>query len=1077
MRTAVFCERCSGVVIVEYAAGQDAACPDCGDALRPPAACDVFISYATPDLEVARQVGAALAARNINYWLAPERIEVGDSFLTKITADLAEANVVALILSRAATKSPWVRAEVTLAISAGTAVLPLKVEEFDLPREFVMLLAHANWMEAYRGGVGSYIEPFVSKVQEKLRDSSAIFPAVVEEPATPAPQARPKLGVKPHQSPYVGPQPFPRQMAGKFFGRHHEAAEILKQVAAHRIVLIYAPSGAGKSSLLNTLIQDSLEQTGLEVLLGARVGGALPDHVKAADIRNIYTFSAVCGIEGAALPSPKCRLSEALAARHVRAGVRGRAVIFDQFEELFTQHAERFEDRHGFFEDVVTALREDPGLRVVFAMRQEYLADIDPLADELPDEFKVKRFALRRLDQAGALEAITGPAADYADFAPGVAEEIVRQLNTIRVAGFDGVVVEKRGEFIEMVHLQIVCARLWDALPAGVTVIERAHVERAAGAGKSFNEFVVNALDAFYDDTVEKVANSKETRAAGGFPKELIRLGCMKFVTNASTRTMVQRKNDRTGRLPDWIVEQLEKSHLLRFETRGGIQWYELSHDRLADPVGRQINRDVSKLLFASDLLATVMNRETEDRGALGLAGYFEPHRDVLAECAPFHKQVGLFEDEAEFVFRASLTAGEDMAAWAGRLAQDFPAARARVLREATACPNPAVRANAATLLGGNFTDDFSADLLKLSLDDADDAVRRAALHSVAKLDRAPLYAEIAARLAAPASHRAAKQAAAAVRVDADRGLTGDAFDACYRKIPLGARADIRSRAWGMRFRDAVSVLPYITLPAALMSGVAAGLFKWLPGVFGWALCQPRPSIMAGLFHGVTAGMIWGGVIALFMLLHRVVFYRKTARLSAVRPVGALVVGVIGGAVSGLTVTLIIVGVFAMTPLAEMGWIRDNTVKQFSAEFWEDLFVNTRYGWAYVITGTWLGLALAIMGNSLRASGQARAGAAAGRVETTKELWAIMKRMMRLALRSAWALPVCLAVAGVMSFNILKPGPSALPHNASVSGRVLGTFFDCGSQTAGGFFSIVGVGVGLAVMTRGVRVEPRGDEL
>ena len=54
---------------------------------------------------------------------------------------------------------------------------------------------------------------------------------------------------------------------------------------------------------------------------------------------------------------------------------------------------------------------------------------------------------------------------------------------------------------------------------------------------------------------------------------------------------MVQRTHGRTGRLPDWIVDQLEKSHLLRAEQRGGERWYELAHDRLAEPVGRQMDR------------------------------------------------------------------------------------------------------------------------------------------------------------------------------------------------------------------------------------------------------------------------------------------------------------------------------------------------------------------------------------------------------------------------------------------------------------------------------------------------------
>ena len=52
------------------------------------------------------------------------------------------------------------------------------------------------------------------------------------------------------------------------------------------------------------------------------------------------------------------------------------------------------------------------------------------------------RFALRRLEAPGALEAITRPASRYASFAPGVAEAIVKQLNTIKVRGNDGELVE-----------------------------------------------------------------------------------------------------------------------------------------------------------------------------------------------------------------------------------------------------------------------------------------------------------------------------------------------------------------------------------------------------------------------------------------------------------------------------------------------------------------------------------------------------------------------------------------------------------------------------------------------------------
>ena len=118
-------------------------------------------------------------------------------------------------------------------------------------------------------------------------------------------------------------------MADRFFGRHHESEALLKIIGNSRVVLTYAPSGAGKSSLLNTTVCHGLEEQGMDVMLGARVGGALPDQVKAADIRNIYTYSTIYGLDGTAAPHPQCRLSDCLQSMRRRPGTRGRVLIFD----------------------------------------------------------------------------------------------------------------------------------------------------------------------------------------------------------------------------------------------------------------------------------------------------------------------------------------------------------------------------------------------------------------------------------------------------------------------------------------------------------------------------------------------------------------------------------------------------------------------------------------------------------------------------------------------------------------------------------------------------------------------------
>lgn len=1075
MQIWVNCESCSQRVAVMPLATKEASCPGCGHAFTLPDGHDVFVSYTTPDLEVAKKVCSALHARKLNYWLAPKRIKSGDFFARVISEHLKKSRVFVLILSEAATKSPWVTRELTDAISSRMVVLPFKIQQFELSDAWRHLLGVIQWQEAYRGSIENNIELLISRVEESLCALSVATP--VSSSSKPEPiEPKAKRGVNPLLSPYIGPQPFTHDKMHRFFSRQHDAEQILSLITSHRIVLVYAPSGAGKSSLLNTRVYGSLVESGLEVLLGARVGGALPEGVKAAQIRNIFTFSVVYGLSGAAIPNVQCNLTDTLAMRHVLSGVRGRVIIFDQFEELFTQHTERFEDRKGFFTDVIEAMNADPELRIILALRQEYLADIDPLLAELPSNLLGQRFALRRLDLKDAREAIVGPAREFADFDEQVADELVRQLNTIRVKGFDGIIVEKRGEFIEMVHLQIVCQRLWASLPPGIMRIEKEHVEQAAGEGKKFSDFIVNALNIFYDDTLESVTHSRQTKEAGGYSKELIQLGCMKFVTDSATRTMIQRQNDRTGRLPNWIVDQLEKNHLLRCESRGGSQWYELSHDRLADPVARQINRDVSKLLFAADLLDAVLNR-VKGEGRQDLKGYFRAHRDVLVECATFSKQVGLFEDEAEFVFRASLATGVDFNAWSRRMEQDFPAARQRVLTEALDCPDPAVRAHAATLLADKYEPTLAPKLVQLALADEDAIVRESAMKSLAKLDQEPLFHAIKSRFALPQAQREAKQASASLLVLSDLGKTGSEFAKFYASLGAGQRVAIRVKGWGLRFLNTYSVLPYVLIPAAVLSGFATSLYKWPLGITGYTLSQGGPNLMAGLFQGFTGGFIWGTTIPFCLMIHRLVFFRKTGLESSFRPLAALLWGGSAGFLTGALVSLMMAGVYEVPSLVVMGWIPNHDVKQFSAEYWSHIYLVSRLGWSYVITGCSQGVAMAIMGNGMKASGKIVDHNAHLSVLRTRELRTITLQIMKLALRYTWAFPLCLSLAAVIVALISQPGEGATPERASERGVLLATLSDCGSEWVGGYFSMVGVGIGIVLITRGIHLEPRKDEL
>jgi hypothetical protein len=155
------------------------------------------------------------------------------------------------------------------------------------------------------------------------------------------------------------------------------------------MLLLYAQSGAGKTSLLNAGVIPLLEEEGFEVLPLARVQGSIPKDIEPKEIPNLYIFNTLMSWAGdKADPKRLAQMSltSFLKEREQPTDEMGlpspRIVIFDQFEELFAFYTERWRDREGFFKQVRDALEEDPLFRVVFVMREDYIAQLDPEGHE-----------------------------------------------------------------------------------------------------------------------------------------------------------------------------------------------------------------------------------------------------------------------------------------------------------------------------------------------------------------------------------------------------------------------------------------------------------------------------------------------------------------------------------------------------------------------------------------------------------------------------------------------------------------------------------------------------------------------
>ncbi len=406
--------------------------------------------------------------------------------------------------------------------------------------------------------------------------------------------------------PYTGPRPFERADRHNFYGRQREVEELLDLLIAERVVLLYSPSGAGKSSLLVAGLMPRLEKEHFRTLPVMRVSRRpLPEHAAACAGANRYVLSLLLYLEEG-LPEGMARLAPAqLAGLKLTEYLKQRydfadttepqVLIFDQFEEVLTLRpadelgapesmtpAERErlfdadrEAKQEFFAQVGAVLRNRRRW-AVFAMREDYVASLDPYLAAVPTRL-ANTYRLDLLDRDEALEAVCRPAeSEGVQFATEAAAKLVDDLRQLRVTGPAGL-VKVPGPHVEPVQLQVVCLSLWEKL----------RPERGRTIGLLDLDVVGdvdNALMGYYDSKVEEIAKTRgvrEREVRDWFDRHLI--------TVQGRRGQVLQ-GDPSQTVSDVVVGDLVNAHLVREDKRAGATWFELAHDRLLDPVRKSNN-------------------------------------------------------------------------------------------------------------------------------------------------------------------------------------------------------------------------------------------------------------------------------------------------------------------------------------------------------------------------------------------------------------------------------------------------------------------------------------------------------
>lgn len=425
------------------------------------------------------------------------------------------------------------------------------------------------------------------------------------------------LAVRSLKDLYPGPRPFLPDEAHLFFGRDQEAANLRDLALSYRMMLLYARSGAGKSSLVNARLLDALKHEGFTALRGRVAGDLPPDLLQTRDPGfNVHTFHALTSLAGDAIRAEDARrmsLGDYIGRLNREAPYY---VVFDQFEEFFTVHPDRWRDRRPFFEQLQKVLRENENVHVLLVIREDYVASLDPFSDLAPGGLRF-RFRLERLRQDQAKAAIEQPLlrAGLRFESPEIVNDFLKELSKERIE-LGREVIESEGEYIEPMHLQVVCRSLVEKLPAGTTVISRAALSTYGNVDETLSEYYNGAISGslrYYRQRSglgEMVLSAFRKRE--GAEARLRRWfdGCL--ITKSGTRGFMFMGDARSHGVSELTIRRLAEERMVQVERRAGAEWVELTHDRFIGPVvsanhAWRVRRRQRILAIAGPLLLAAM--------------------------------------------------------------------------------------------------------------------------------------------------------------------------------------------------------------------------------------------------------------------------------------------------------------------------------------------------------------------------------------------------------------------------------------------------------------------------------------
>ncbi len=395
----------------------------------------------------------------------------------------------------------------------------------------------------------------------------------------------------------------------RFFGRAIEANSLLHKFITVDLIVLFAKTGLGKTSLLNARIFPSLRDRDF-----------LPISVRfnhsdsSTSSMQIFTtaIEQACKKDGIRYtPGKSGSLWEFFKTANFWRGDRLQTpvLILDQFEEIFSLQSTSFRYstaaelgqlfRRRLPKHVASELKKgqplpysekSPDVKVLISMREDYIGLLEEIVPEIP-AILLNRYRLTGLSIEDAELAITEPANLDKDFQ--FSTETFKYHETVIQIMID-IAKNKEGN-VDSFLLQILCKQIEKEIKKRSSTLQRSKkkiiVDRNYLGDEQEGKGIITK---FYLDTLKQIQNSEsQLRARKLFEGE------KGLLTEDGRRRMLREDEIKEKfELDRKQLALLEEERLLRKELRNELFYYEISHDRLAEAILKERHRGIEGQIF-----------------------------------------------------------------------------------------------------------------------------------------------------------------------------------------------------------------------------------------------------------------------------------------------------------------------------------------------------------------------------------------------------------------------------------------------------------------------------------------------